>query len=177
MQVIAEASAIDRAGELVNGDKWKEDASKFSSDQLEEAIRSLGQESPEKCMISHFNANPHSDWVYVRSCACIPTAFTCIKQKYAKKQELVTIKQVIQGVPEVQAILLLQAPQDQIDNPCLWRMAGYEEIPSFSWFAKGMPYIRSRADPHLVHGGDNLGAIRDSGGHGQRTIAVLPGRL
>ena len=51
-------------------------------------------------------------------------------------------------MPEIRGILKLQTESEQCNNSCLWRMAGYEEMPQYSWFAPDMPY-------HTAHAGGN----------------------
>ena len=144
--VIAPTSdVVDRDGALVSVAAWEAEAQTYSSSLFKAAMDANDQDSLENSIVSHLNANPYSDWVYVRSCVCIPTAFQCMRNKWSRNHALTKITQVFAGTPEIHAILKLQTDDEQCNNSCLWRMAGYEEMPQYSWFAPGMPYHTANA--------------------------------
>ena len=148
--VIAPTSdVVDRDGALVSVTKWEAEAATYSSSLFQAAHDANHPDSLETSIVSHFNANPYSDWVYVRACTCIPTGYTCMRNKW-KKHQLTKIKENFAGPPEIHAIQNLQTADEQCNNSCLWRMAGYEELPQYSWFAPGMPYHTAYA------GGDDM---------------------
>ena len=144
--VIAPSSeVVDRDGAPVSVAAWEAEAQTYSSSLFKAAMDANNPDSLENSIVSHLNANPYSNWVYVRSCICIPTAYQCMRNKWSKNHALTKITQVFEGAPEIHAILMLQTEEEQCNNSCLWRMAGYEEMPQYSWFAPGMPYHTANA--------------------------------
>ena len=131
---------VDRDGAPVKVDAWEAEAQTYSSALFKAAKDANNEDSLENSIVSHLNANPYSDWVYVRSCLCIPTAFQCMRNKWSRNHALKKLTQTFAGPPEIRSILMLQTAEEQCNNACLWRIAGYEELPQYSWFAEGMPY-------------------------------------
>ena len=102
--VIAPTSdVVDRDGALVSVTKWEAEAATYSSSLFQAAHDANHPDSLETSIVSHFNANPYSDWVYVRACTCIPTGYTCMRNKW-KKHQLTKIKENFAGPPEIHAI-------------------------------------------------------------------------
>ena len=89
--IASSQEVVDRAGDPVSVDKWEAEANTYSSSLFQAAATANNPESLENSIVSHFNANPYSDWVYVRSCACIPTA-------YVDGQRVVRIVETIEKI-------------------------------------------------------------------------------
>ena len=136
---------VDRDGAVVDVAAWEAEALAYSSSLFKAAKDANNPDSLENSIVSHLNANPYSNWVYVRSCVCIPTAYQCMRNKWGRNHTLTKIEENFAGAPEIEAIMKLQTDEEQCNNSCLWRMAGYEEMPQYSWFAPGMPYHTANA--------------------------------
>jgi hypothetical protein len=81
--VIAPTSdVVDRGGALVSVATWEAEAETYSSSLFKAALDANNPDSLENSIVSHFNTNPYSNWVYVRSCVCIPTGYTSMRNKW-----------------------------------------------------------------------------------------------